>query len=147
MAAGWLQRVDSLPPPPAPPHDLQLLASFAVGIMDMGSWAWAIITAETPSLLCYSSVLSTPTLYFAVHLWQHIHLLFLVTMTQMMRLYRRLSRKILWLLWSINHKVVDVDVNLIGSGDVCVEASCALLYARCPFLVPLSLKFKQFESR
>ena len=46
-----------------------------------------------------------------------------------------------------NHKVVDVDVNLIGSGDVCVEAPCALLYARCPILVPLSLKFKQFESR
>ena len=90
MAAGWLQRVES-PPPPPPPHDVQLLASCAVGIMDMGSWAWAIITVETPSLLCYSSVLSILTLYFAVHLWQHIHLLFLVTMTQMMRLYRRLS--------------------------------------------------------
>ena len=46
-----------------------------------------------------------------------------------------------------NHKVVDVDVNLIGSDDVCVEAHCALLYARCPILVPLSLKFNQFESR
>ena len=39
------------PPLPPPPQDLQLQASFAVGIMDMGSWAWAIMIVETPSLL------------------------------------------------------------------------------------------------